>query len=742
MKRRRDVVPSPLGYTAAAVEHFAASGLGVSEMRKLGVTEYGPLQNPELPWLEHSTLGIPYTDPDGNLIGFTRYRVLAEHSDSDKAVPKYRQAKGTGVRLFMASVLPGGWRRVLSDPSIPILITEGEKKAAAGCLLGVAVLAVAGVDCWGSGGKPIPDWDLYVWPRRRVVIVFDSDAAHNRHTQQSAERLAAVLRQRGADVYITVMPSDSEQKVGLDDFIQQDPKTAKERLEKLIREAKRHVLPELEMNDEFAMVPHGSKALVLQEDRLPDGSLKVRFYRPQDLTPLFDNRFVEVPAGERVDAEGKKQLVFKSAQIFKAWMKSPLRREFKRTVFAPEGCAPEEYKLWQGFSVEPREGDCTRFLEFLRRVICSGNEDHYVYLLKWLATMFQRPGDVPRTAVVLRGRQGTGKSTLADTIGSLLAAHYVPVVATEQLVGKFNGHTEGAVFLFADEAVFPGDKRSEGVLKTLITQKERNIERKGIDIVKVRNCAHVMFATNHDWAVAADQDDRRLFVLDVSDAHADDREYFAELHASMDKAGKAALLHYLLNYPADDFFALKPPKTRGLLEQKLRSLGPREKFWLDCLVRGDILNDGDWPSCVPTAAVQAEWERVRAMLGDRHSAGTELGIALAQFVPGLINKRVSVSGRQRPHYILPSLAFCRAAFARRFGERVTWTDFAQILGLTEDLGEDGVEMSSRPSRPKFEIRKGKVVAEGTGIAKGRTTQARPLGRLPAPAPRTSKMEKF
>lgn len=737
MRARTSKPPVRKTYTAAAVDHFAASGLGVAEMRKLGVVEYGPSQCPEVSWVRYRTLAIPYHDLRGKPLGFTRYRVLTD----DEQEPKYTQPKGSGIHLYFPPVLPGGWLSVVNAPGTRVLITEGEKKATAACLLGFPTVALAGVDCWGKGGALLSDW-VGLAGVSEFVILFDSDAAENRHSQETAERLAALLRQRGARVLIAFVPAlEGCGKVGLDDFIQQDPSTAKVRVEALLATAVRHVLPELALNDEYAVVPHGAKTLVIHEDRLPDGSIKVKFYRPQELVPLFANKFVLVPTGKfSTDEKGRKRQLFARKPMFQAWMESPGRREYKRVVFKPEGCAPDEYNMWQGFSVEPREGDCTVFLEFLKHCICGGDEEHFDYLLKYLATMFQRPGTVARVAVALRGRQGTGKSSLADIIGSLMPAHYVTVVSTEQLVGNFTGHLDGAVFVFADEAVFPGDKRSEGILKTFITGGLRPSHRKFIELEYIPNCAHLILATNHDWAVPADADDRRWFLVDVSNEHADDRAYFKRLHEAMNEEGKAALLYYLLNYPADDFFELKPPKTRGLLEQKLRSLSAPERFWLDCLAAGGIVVDGEWPQEIPTAAVQAKWETVRVMLGDRRSAATELGMNLAQMVPGLVNRRKSVNSRQVPHYVFPALPYCQAAFARRFGDRITWSDIAAVLGIS-DAADTGRSQPSPPSRPFSEIKKKK---KKVNLPAKVTAPPGQLGRLPADADidTSRKKEKF
>jgi hypothetical protein len=42
----------------------------------------------------------------------------------------------------------------------------------------------------------------------------------------------------------------------------------------------------------------------------------------------------------------------------------------------------------------------------IREVICSGNDEHFEYLLNWAALMFQRPERQGEVAVVVRGTKG------------------------------------------------------------------------------------------------------------------------------------------------------------------------------------------------------------------------------------------------------------------------------------------------------------------------------------------------
>src|SRR5690606_359356 len=68
----------------------------------------------------------------------------------------------------------------LRDPSIPLFITEGARKADAGASAGLCSIALLGVWNWRGtneqGGKmALADWESIALNGREVYIVFDSD---------------------------------------------------------------------------------------------------------------------------------------------------------------------------------------------------------------------------------------------------------------------------------------------------------------------------------------------------------------------------------------------------------------------------------------------------------------------------------------------------------------------------------------------------------------------------------------
>jgi len=143
------------------------------------------------------------------------------------------------------------------------------------------------------------------------------------------------------------------------------------------------------------------------------------------------------------------------------WLKHPQRQQYDAVVFEP-GAGEEEGRgrlnLWRGFAVDTVPGDCSLYLGHLRDNICSGNEEHATYLLNWLAWGVQHPGDRAEVAVVLKGGEGTGKGMLINTYGELFGSHYVHITQPSHLTGHFNAHLQACSVLFADEALFAGDR--------------------------------------------------------------------------------------------------------------------------------------------------------------------------------------------------------------------------------------------------------------------------------------------
>jgi hypothetical protein len=136
----------------------------------------------------------------------------------------------TPAKARLCLDVPRPARPWLADPSRPLFITEGARKADAAVSRGLCAVSVLGVWGWrGSnewGGKAaLADWDAIALKGaggvpRDVRIAFDSDIMDKPPVYLALSRLKAYLESRGANVRVIYLPpGEGGAKVGLDDFL-------------------------------------------------------------------------------------------------------------------------------------------------------------------------------------------------------------------------------------------------------------------------------------------------------------------------------------------------------------------------------------------------------------------------------------------------------------------------------------------------------------------------------------------
>ncbi|HEX4612367.1 MAG TPA: DUF3854 domain-containing protein, partial [Urbifossiella sp.] len=197
-------------------ETLAANGVHSEEDPKAvaGLLHWGIRRAQEL----GPALVFPYADRDGRPLGHATVKPDRPRDRGDKpGKVKYENPKGRPNRLYA----PAGARAALADPTAPLVVTEGCKKALAATQHGFPCVSLSGVWNWvvpreAKGGKKVgklalnPDLAAVPWPGRPVYLAYDSDAASNPDVAAAERALADVLRRHGADVRVVRLPAEPD----------------------------------------------------------------------------------------------------------------------------------------------------------------------------------------------------------------------------------------------------------------------------------------------------------------------------------------------------------------------------------------------------------------------------------------------------------------------------------------------------------------------------------------------------
>jgi len=350
-----------------------------------------------------------------------------------------------------------------------------------------------------------------------------------------------------------------------------------------------------EVNKNHAAVLLGGKFRVIKENiDKKTGRLDVSFMEQGSFSMFYKNKKCWVPYGDSMIP----------SNIGKVWLEWSQRRTYSDVVFSPgNNIDKDEFNLFRGFAVEPAKGDWSLMQEHIFSIICSGDIEIYKYVLAWMADTVQNPGgDRPGVAIVLTGGRGTGKGIFANSFGKIFGGAFIPISSADGFTGQFNMHLSKCMVAFLDEAVWGGDKKSEGRLKAMITEPTMLFQPKGIDSIALANYMRVIMASNEDWVVPAGEDERRFCVLKTSSDKQKDFAYFRAIDDQMKAGGVEAMMHDLLQLDYSGIELRNAPKTAGLAEQVEESLNMPLSFWKEVLSRGYIFTDRETGNPKPSQA--------------------------------------------------------------------------------------------------------------------------------------------
>lgn len=552
---------------ALGLAKLELSGLDQDDAETLGYQFLGGEETAKLhdSYKPLPAIKIPYFGVDGKPLSswtghpqFYRLRYLDTANDFSKLTtekPKrYVQEPDSGVCAYYPR--NADWLEIALDVTIPLLITEGELKAAKACKEGFPCIGLGGVYNFRSARSGVlflPSLQLIQWVKRHVYIVYDSDYKTNPQVCKAINALAQELMQQGAYVYTGSLPDVVEgAKTGLDDYLTLYPGGVGE-LRTILHHAQPLTLaqPLWRLNDEIVYVRDPGMVVLLNSKT------------SQKVSPsVFKDHLYSVEnfAEQAYKADGSIELKRTSAAA--AWLKWPFRNQAERLVYEPgrgklidaDGETYPTLNTWTGWGVQPEEGDIDPFMKLIHHIFQGVDQAAITWFLRWCAYPLQYPGTKLFSCVVVYGiKHGTGKSLIAYTLGKIYGKNFTEI-KQKHLMADFNGWAEGRQFILADDVSGTNKRQDADPLKTLITQTEVRVNVKYVPEYTIRDVINWYFTSNHPDAFFLEDDDRRNFIHEVP-PHVMPlpEEFYVDYMLWLDSGGAAAVFDYLLKLDLGDF---------------------------------------------------------------------------------------------------------------------------------------------------------------------------------------------
>jgi hypothetical protein len=299
-----------------------------------------------------------------------------------------------------------------------------------------------------------------------------------------------------------------------------------------------------------------------------------------------------------VITKSNEQKEVKWINLYEKWINSRERHTYTSVSFnpkrgivskpgfkLPEGAVLD---LYEGLTVTPQEGDCDLILSHIFNIWCNKDNDLYFYIIKWLANMYQNPNKPGHTAIALKSEEGAGKNIILDALVKSFGKHGIMVSKPDEVIGRFNDAISTSILVVLNEAFWAGNKQTEGALKSLITDEMLRCEKKFLPSFTVKNCTHIIIASNNEWIAPVSISDRRWIILEVSNDAKGNYKYFEQLANHIKNGGINYFINYLLTLDISDYNpsiipaeALKASEVR--YDNQLRTADTVTQWWSHCL---------------------------------------------------------------------------------------------------------------------------------------------------------------
>ena len=220
------------------------------------------------------------------------------------------------------------------------------------------------------------------------------------------------------------------------------------------------------------------------------------------------------------------------------------------------------------------------FLAYMKDVLCSGNELHYAYILKWYSVVCK--GKKNDVMLNIKAPQRCGKSTMTEMIIDHVLGQSICLRANTEALTTVNNKILCGKLLATWEELETLSKsewmKANSKIKTLVTEKRIMYGEKFEKCFEGDNITNCVVNTNEN--PLKDEWSDRFLTLQVSTKHQGDHAYFGNIKDNCfnDAVGEA-LFNYLIEIDTSKFQAQRDmPVTQGKLDAIVEYLEPVFQF--------------------------------------------------------------------------------------------------------------------------------------------------------------------
>jgi len=528
---------------AAAQADLERSGLDKSDFKRLKLEVLTRDETEDFVGEARSSYKIPYFDIAGKQITYARVRFLENGKKkfaSVEGAQRYSQPANSAPHVYLPPYI--NWRTVAKDTTQTIVITEGEKKAAIACKLGIPCIALGGVWSFKSDKR---DWDLLPelqeidWKDRAVEICYDSDVMHKAQVRMALSALAQELSQKKAPGSIHFVFLDAETindgKVALDDYLVAHGVDGY------------NTLPRSEYKGTARIQDLNTKVCYVLAEEKYFSMISNKFFRNfSHVREAFMHMGSEVIDGKRTKL------------AIDLWGENANRRTVVNVQYIPgepEMTEDNILNIWRPSNTQPTKKKPSKWLELVNYIMRAAQNAKW--FLQWLAYPVQFPGTKLLSSVFVHGKQqGVGKTLIVDPVMEFVyGKDNFYRLDNDALQSQFNSYTARRQFVVTNEIYLSSykDRRAAmGRLKDMITREKVEMRELYQPRVRVTDYCNYYLTSQHADALELEKNDRRFFVIEAPEERLSQSTY-DEFDKWIRGEGAGAVLHYLQNIDLKDF---------------------------------------------------------------------------------------------------------------------------------------------------------------------------------------------